>query len=46
MLDSITENVDEEAVKAYIRLAAEGVRLNHMSVIIAAYYGRCWIIQS
>ena len=37
--NSITENVDEEAVKAYIRhWRREGVRLNHMSVIIAAYY--------
>ena len=37
--NSITENIDEEAVKAYIRhWRREGVRLNHMSVIIAAYY--------
>ena len=32
--NSITENIDEEAVKAYIRhWRREGVRLNHMSVV-------------
>lgn len=37
--NTITENIDEEIIKAYIRAKRrEGVRLNHMSVIIAAYY--------
>ena len=37
--NTITENIDEEAIKAYIReKRREGVRINHMAVIIAAYY--------
>lgn len=37
--NTITENIDEEVIKAFIRdQRRAGVRLNHMSVIIAAYY--------
>lgn len=37
--NTITENIDEEVVKEYIRSKRrEGVRINHMAVIIAAYY--------
>lgn len=37
--NSITENIDEEVIKAYIRdKRRSGVRINHMAVIIAAYY--------
>ena len=37
--NSITENIDEEVIKAYIREKRRGgVRINHMAVIIAAYY--------
>ena len=37
--NTITENIDEETIKAYIREKRRGgVRLNHMAVIIAAYY--------
>lgn len=35
----ITENIDEEAIKNFIReKRREGMRTNHMAVIIAAYY--------
>ena len=45
--NSITENIDEEAVKAYIRhWRREGVRLNHMRSSSPPTTGRCWIIQS
>lgn len=37
--NSITEYIDEEAIKSYIReKRRSGVRINHMAVIIAAYY--------
>ena len=37
--NTITENIDEEVIKAYIRdKRRSGVRINHMAVIIAAYY--------
>ena len=37
--NSITENIDEEVLKAYIREKRRGgIRINHMAVIIAAYY--------
>ena len=37
--NTITENIDEEVIKAYIREKRRGgVRINHMAVIIAAYY--------
>lgn len=37
--NTITENIDEEIIKEYIRAKRrEGIHLNHMSVIIAAYY--------
>lgn len=37
--NTITENIDEEIIKTYIREKRRtGVRLNHMSVIISAYY--------
>ena len=37
--NTITEYIDEEVVKEFIRShRRQGVRLNHMSVIIAAYY--------
>ena len=37
--NTITENIDEEVIKAFIRdQRRASVRLNHMSVIIAAYY--------
>lgn len=37
--NSITENIDEEVLKAYIReKRRSGIRINHMAVIIAAYY--------
>lgn len=37
--NTITENIDEEIVKDFIRQhRRQGVRLNHMSVIISAYY--------
>lgn len=37
--NSITEYIDEEAIKSYIREKRHsGVRINHMAVIIAAYY--------
>lgn len=37
--NSITEYIDEEAIKPYIReKRRSGVRINHMAVIIAAYY--------
>lgn len=37
--NTITENIDEEVIKEYIRSKRrEGVRINHMAVIIAAYY--------
>ena len=37
--NTITENIDEEAIKAYIREKRRaGVRINHMAVIISAYY--------
>lgn len=37
--NTITENIDEELIKEYIRTKRrEGVRINHMAVIIAAYY--------
>ena len=37
--NSITENIDEEVIKAYIReKRRSGIRINHMAVIIAAYY--------
>ena len=35
----VTENIDEEIVKEFIReKRREGIRINHMAVIIAAYY--------
>ena len=37
--NSVTENIDEEVIKDFIRTHRRaGVRLNHMSVIISAYY--------
>lgn len=37
--NTITENIDEEVIKEFIRdQRRQGVRLNHMSVIISAYY--------
>lgn len=37
--NSVTENIDEEIIKDFIRTHRRaGVRLNHMSVIISAYY--------
>ena len=37
--NTITEYIDEEIIKAYIReKRREGRRLDHMSVLIAAYY--------
>lgn len=37
--NTITENIDEEIIKDFIRSQRrQGVRLNHMSVIISAYY--------
>ena len=37
--NTITENIDEEVIKEFIRSQRrQGVRLNHMSVIISAYY--------
>ncbi len=37
--NTITENIDEEIIKDFIRTQRrQGVRLNHMSVIISAYY--------
>ena len=37
--NSITEYIDEEQIKAYIREKRRtGVRINHMAVIITAYY--------
>ena len=37
--NTITENIDEEGIKAYIREKRRaGIRINHMAVIIAAYY--------
>lgn len=37
--NTITEYIDEEIIKAYIReKRRSGVRINHMAVIIAAYY--------
>ena len=37
--NTITENIDEELIKEYIRTKRrEGMRINHMAVIIAAYY--------
>ena len=37
--NTITENIDEEVIKAYIReKRRSGIRINHMAVIIAAYY--------
>ncbi|NLU23821.1 MAG: hypothetical protein GXW99_03670 [Clostridiales bacterium] len=37
--NTITENIDEEILKNYIRAKRrQGVHLSHMSVIIAAYY--------
>ncbi len=37
--NTITENIDEEVIKDFIRSHRRlGVRLNHMAVIIAAYY--------
>lgn len=37
--NTITENIDEEIIKDFIRShRRQGVRLNHMAVIIAAYY--------
>jgi hypothetical protein len=37
--NTITENIDEEIIKAYIRdQRRNGVRLSHMSIILAAYY--------
>lgn len=37
--NTITENIDEEVIKDFIRShRRQGVRLNHMAVIIAAYY--------
>ena len=37
--NTITEYIDEEVIKAYIREKRRaGVRINHMAVIIAAYY--------
>ena len=37
--NTITENIDEEVIKEFIRdQRRQGVQLNHMSVIISAYY--------
>ena len=37
--NTITEYIDEELIKSYIReKRRSGVRINHMAVIIAAYY--------
>ncbi|MBQ0037542.1 MAG: 2-oxo acid dehydrogenase subunit E2 [Clostridiales bacterium] len=37
--NTITENIDSDLIKAYIREKRRlGVRLNHMAVIISAYY--------
>ena len=37
--NTITEYIDEELIKSYIREKRRGgVRINHMAVIIAAYY--------
>lgn len=37
--NTVTENIDEEVIKEFIRSQRrQGVRLNHMSVIISAYY--------
>ena len=37
--NTITENIDEEVIKEFIRnQRRQGIRLNHMSVIISAYY--------
>ena len=37
--NTITENIDEEVIKDYIREKRRGgIRINHMAVIIAAYY--------
>ena len=37
--NTITENIDEEIIKSYIReKRRSGIRLNHMAVIISAYY--------
>ena len=37
--NTITENIDEEVIKEFIRdQRRQGVRLNHMRVIISAYY--------
>ena len=37
--NTVTEYIDEEVIKSYIRKTRRaGTRLNHMAVIMAAYY--------